>query len=185
MYFFLPIIRPNSYRIFSEDINDDSLPADAKYSNQAPPIYTQPLIVPAQAIEDRNRPHGGRAAAFLRENPHNLNEPVNRIGTKNKEDSKWWEWNVPEDDSLLRNKKRATDYRNNSIPNVGATMTPQQQLQQASATGIVPVNDLNSFSREGGPQRVFVEKMSFDHQYDSRKNPNYPNKGKVGHETLS
>ena len=94
------IHRPNSYRIFCEDIGNQSIPDEIKYSNQAPNLYTQPMIVPAQAIEDRNKPHGARAADFLRENARTLNEPVNKVKTRNvdaENEKRWWEWSTPDE----------------------------------------------------------------------------------------
>ena len=61
-------------------------------------MYTQPTFLPAQMIEDRNKPHGARAADFLRENAHTLNEPVNKVRTKNvtaENEKKWWQWDPP------------------------------------------------------------------------------------------
>ena len=58
------------------------------------------MIVPAQAIEDRNKPHGARAADFLRENARTLNEPVNKVKTRNvdaENEKRWWEWSTPDE----------------------------------------------------------------------------------------
>ena len=96
------LFRPNSYRIFCEEIGNQSIPEDQKYFSHAPAIYTDPMIVPAQAIEDRNRPHAGRLTNFLRENPHTLNEPINRVSSKNLDketEKRWWEWNLPAEDA--------------------------------------------------------------------------------------
>ncbi|RNA26547.1 hypothetical protein BpHYR1_053643 [Brachionus plicatilis] len=202
---------PNSYRIFCEDIGNESVQGDSKYSHQAPPIYTQPAIVPAQAIEDRNFPHGGRTAGFIRENAYTLNEPVNRISAKNVDkdlEKRWWEWNVP-DETDWKQKRRS----NSSAPksdsaseqanlNKSEFQTTYQKdhgymyhygkpssengfakrhsfnPNNAHVVGIVPVNDLNSFTNGNEAQKVYVDKMSFEHGYDSRTENNYPNKGK-------
>lgn len=47
------------------------------------------------------------------------------------------------------------------------------------AVGIVPINDLTSFTNVNEAQKVYVDKMSFEHGYDSRTENNYQNKGKV------
>jgi hypothetical protein len=55
------------------------------------------MILPAQAIEERNNPHAARAADFLRENAHTLNKPINRVKTKNfnnEIEKRWWEWST-------------------------------------------------------------------------------------------
>lgn len=217
---------PNSYRIFCEEISNDSIVGDQKYQSQAPPIFTQPMIVPAQAIEDRNHPHAGRQVSFLRENARTLNEPVAKVQTRNPATNKtteiekrWWEWNTVssggQDDPKRRvggkrsqsNAPPSTDsvseftngssggfqttyqkdhgYLRDLVMSNGKMMAEQEAATRhganpngREAVGIVPVNELNSYSRPGEEQRVFVDKMSFDHQYDSRKDTNYPIQGK-------
>lgn len=205
---------PNSYRIFSEEIDSKSLPYNQVYTHQASQLYTQPLVVPAQSIEDRNFPHGGRNAGFLRENVASLNEPINNINTRvTAPEKRWWEWNVPKEemDSALKNKKRlssignysnnpndinayATTYQkdmgylNNVLEpgtqiggineNNGAAHRHTYNPNGVQAVGVVPVNDLNSYTKANEQQRVFVDKMSFEHNYDSRNNQNYAQRGR-------
>lgn len=197
------------------------------------------MIVPAQAIEDRNHPHAGRTVTYLRENARTLNEPVAKVMTKSSatgskdQERRWWEWNTvtgtQQEDPKRRNNKRsqsnapsvhhnnnnnnnnnayessssssssANEYPNGSsngfqttyqkdlnyvrdIPNSGGGGQATRHGSNPNtreAVGIVPVNDLTAYSRPGEEQRVFVDKMSFEHQYDSRKDNNYPNVGKV------
>jgi hypothetical protein len=188
---------------------------------QKPPIYNQPMIIPAQAIEDRNRPHGRRAASFLNENVRTLNEPVGRIQTKkvdNKDEKRWWEWNMKLEQNPDWKKKRSNssihremtagstddNYRttymqeHNSTQNIitpstkvglanenqGAASMHTYNPNTKQANGIVPVNDLNGFTRNGEEQRVFVDKMSFEQGYDARSTSNYPNRGKVKEKKL-
>jgi len=47
----------------------------------------------------------------------------------------------------------------------------------AQAVGIVPVTELKGYN-DVNRERVYVDKMSFEHQYDSREPSNYPVKGK-------
>lgn len=47
------------------------------------------------------------------------------------------------------------------------------------AVGIVPITDLTSYSKANEPQRVFLDKVSFEQAYDSRNDSNYPIRGKV------
>lgn len=206
---------PNSYRIFSEEVDNKSLPYNQVYKHEASQLYTQPLIVPAQSIEPRNNPHATQNAGFLRENVAGLNEPINNVNTRAAApEQRWWEWNVPKDemDSALKNKKRlssignysnnpndinsyATTYQkdmgylNNVLEpntqvggpngeNKGAPTRYQYNTNGAQAVGVVPVNDLNSFTNANDKQRVFVDKMSFEHNYDSRNNQNYNQRGR-------
>jgi hypothetical protein len=62
--------------------------------------------VPAQAIEDRNRPHAGNLASFLRENAGTINEPINKIqsrGLDKNVEKRWWEWSLPAEDVRFLN----------------------------------------------------------------------------------
>lgn len=140
--------RPNSYRIFCEDIGNNSVPDDAKYSSQAPPIYTQPLIVPAQAIEDRNKPHANRMANFLRENPHTLNEPINRVTAKNvnkEQEKRWWEWQLPEQDPNWKQKRRSQS----SAPKENAHQFNDHQSNDLQTTYQKEHGYMNNFLKQG------------------------------------
>lgn len=201
--------KPNSYRIFCEDIGNQSIPDETKYSSAAPPIYTQPLIVPAQAIEDRNRPHAGNLASFLRENPGTVNEPINKIASRNVdkgEEKRWWEWNLPAEDDNWKNKRRSSSqgpkgnaergsefqttyqkehgYLKNLVSsnlvglkndNQGAANRHTYNPNTTQANGIVPINDLTNGSSD--QQRYFVDRVSFEQNYNSRNDQNYPIRG--------
>lgn len=60
----------------------------------------------------------------------------------------------------------------------GAVQRHSMNPNTVVATGIVPVTDITSYSKQGEQQRVFLDKMSFEHGYDARKNDNYPPRGK-------
>lgn len=170
-------------------------------------------MVPAQAIEDRNRPHGGRGATFLRENVRTLNEPVNaihNIKAMPKEDNRWWQWNTATEDAdpMWKNKKRSQSSSHlnrepaaeNSSSGYQTTYQKEHgylngQLQRAGisenianrhafnpnnaqAVGIVPITELKGYS-DVNKERTYIDKMSFDHNYNSREANNYPVKGKV------
>ena len=184
------------------------------------------MIVPAQAVEERNHPHAGRHATFLRENARTFNEPVAKVSTKTAAaDARWWEWNTVSSEAAAPGGRRSGKRSQSNAPpssapdpaaaaaytnaNGGFQTTYQKdhgylkellmpngsrQSESAAAAaatrhgsnpnarqavGIVPVNDLTTFSKSGEEQRVFVDKMSFEHQYDSRKDNNYPVMGKV------
>ena len=71
---------------------------------------------------------------------------------------------------LLQNDNQSANSANNRHsfnPNTG------------QAVGIVPVNDLSSYTKANEPQRVFVDRVSFEQNYDSRNDANYPARGKV------
>ena len=159
------------------------------------------MIVPTQAIEDRNNPHAGRAASFLRENAHTINEPINRVSSKNvtnEAEKRWWQWDAPEDKS---HQKRSQSLSGNKNSHDGGYQTTYQKElgylndannesliaarrhsrnpYNAAAVGIVPINDLNGFSKPDEAQRVFVDRVSFEQAYDSRNENNYPMRGRV------
>ncbi len=60
----------------------------------------------------------------------------------------------------------------------GAVQRHSMNPNTQHAVGIVPVTDLSSYSKSNEQQRVFVDKMSFEHAYDSRKEDNYALRGK-------
>jgi len=119
-----------------------------------------------------------------------------------------WNTPKDEMDSALKNKKRYSGIRVAENPNdinsysttyskdmgylnnvlepgtkIGSASDAQRyafnQNNKGAAVGIVPVNDLNTYSKVGEPQRVFVDKMSFEHGYDSRAENNYNLRGRV------
>lgn len=202
--------KPNSYRIFCEDIGNQSIANEIKYSSAAPPLYTDPLIVPAQAIEDRNRPHAGNLASFLRENAGTINEPINKIQSRGMDknvEKRWWEWTLPAEDENWKNKRRSSSqssakpaergsefqttyqkehgYLKNLVnqntvvglrnDNQGAANRHYYNPNNVQANGIVPVNDLTNGSND--QQRVFVDRVSFEQNYNSRNENNYPIRG--------
>lgn len=52
-------------------------------------------------------------------------------------------------------------------------------VQSMPAQGIVPINNLTTHSDVNGQQRVFVDKMSFEQNYNSRNDVNYAQRGRV------
>ena len=210
------MLSPNSYRIFCEDVDNSSVPEP--YSNAAPEIYSHPPVLPAQAIEDRNRPHAGRNASFLRENMHTLNEPVAVVHGNhfNREaEKRWWEWNTnaQDDDPNWKSKKRSnssvngaerqsalagrdggsgfqttyqkehgyltTDFYRKPAAGTRSGVTRHSNNPNTyQATGIVPITEYKN-NMPDDQERVYVDKMSFEHNYDSRDASNYPVRGKV------
>jgi hypothetical protein len=171
-------------------------------------MYSHPIITPAQAQEDRNRPHGGRMANFLRENVRSLNEPIGSIDSNvpltQDESKQWWKWNVNSDknsDDMLNDKKKRSQTSFNSKATTyheqhghlnrdfysksGVLQANQSGLNRHAynpntkqAVGIVPVTEFKNNVPED-QERILVDRISYENMYDSRDPKNYPMRARV------
>ncbi|XP_070577626.1 uncharacterized protein C2orf73-like [Ptychodera flava] len=170
---------PDSRRVFNTDSDDPVSTGQSHYSathqgRQRRQLSRRPLS-PAR----KNNPHPGDVG-FLRQDVALLNEPICYVGTKTTrhEQNDWWPSrtsNEPlkkppyRDDSTMR---KDFQYSSESKPS-GLTRHGCNPNIHA-AHGIVPINHLHS---KRGP-RLLVEKISYEHQYDSRHSTNNPIRGK-------
>lgn len=129
-------------------------------------------------------------------------------------EKRWWEWKLPENEDWKQKRRSNSSAPKSDASNEQTNLNKSEfqttyqkdhgymyhfgkpesengsvkrhsfNPNNAHAVGIVPINDLNSFTNANEPQKVFVDKMSFDHGYDSRVENNYPNKGKVNLKNL-
>jgi len=74
----------------------------------------------------------------------------------------------------LVNQNTVVGLRND---NQGAANRHSYNPNNIQANGIVPVNDLTNGSND--QQRVFVDRVSFEQNYNSRNDNNYPIRGNV------
>ncbi|ESO86816.1 hypothetical protein LOTGIDRAFT_166819 [Lottia gigantea] len=122
---------------------------------------------------------------FLCHDVRLLNEPICTVTTKKTlTDQPFWWHNERESDYFdLPSYSNDTSYRKDF--QYRKDRWPPASTRHASnpntdwAYGIVPVNQLGGRKHK---HRLFTEKMSYEHQYSSRNNPNYPNRGqRQGH----
>ncbi len=206
-YFFPKISSPNSYRVFFEDIAQDEQSPNLRYINTAPEMYSHPVITPAQAQEDRNRPHGGNMATFLRENVYSLNEPIGSINSiapqvPQEESNQWWKWNATSDNESMSNGKKkrtqssfnpkGTTYHEQHghldrdfYSKSGVLQAHQSGLNRHAynpntkgAVGIVPVTEYKNYAPED-QERVLVDRISYENMYNARDPDNYPMRARV------
>ncbi|XP_013414264.1 uncharacterized protein C2orf73 homolog [Lingula anatina] len=175
---------PNTFRIFGDkgvtrQQPEPVYPEISQYHVDYDGIWAPPAIprpVPDYRI---NRPHG-LSASFLRHNCRFLNEPICNVTTQNVHDVQH-EWYPGMPDPVESASPRRTldttfryDYNKLDIKNPGLTRHGCNPNTSA-ALGIVPVNPL---PEKNGSHRFWKERISYEHQYNSRKDPNYPIRAK-------
>ncbi|XP_064622701.1 uncharacterized protein C2orf73 homolog [Lineus longissimus] len=176
---------PSTFRVMSNDAEV----MNAKYQESFPSVNER---LPDMPVERNpyptdfrfNNPHPYNCK-FLRHNVRFINEPVCTVFTSDvrSEQPHWW----PSRTSNTPLKKppftRDTTVRRDFTYD---TLTVQSQLKggnsrhqanpnKSSSLGIVPVNDLGE---RDGKVRVHKENISYEHQYNSRLDPNYPIRAK-------
>ncbi|XP_052768906.1 uncharacterized protein LOC128209095 isoform X2 [Mya arenaria] len=188
---------PDTFRVISEFAEEThpKHPEEGNYPSEwrrqwldneglaLPDIYNRQTEVLPKAVPDYriNRPHPGNCG-FLRNNVRSLNEPICSVYTYVPEDDSkhWWPSranpgppNVPPrtNDTVYRGDFQEAENKTAEFGSLRHTANPNKE----PALGAVPVNFLRP--RDGG-QKLFKEKMSYEHLYNSRVDPNYPIRGK-------
>ncbi|XP_073410022.1 ciliary microtubule inner protein 6 [Dendrobates tinctorius] len=170
-------MRPNTYRIFNENLFDVSL----DQSKIMPPILVKKSDNPPPHPRSPNRnnvPHPYHAR-FIRDNVRCLNEPTTYMLTSNTKHKQmeWWpshEENVnlhkPPYDLMTTQR---SDFRRftSSSPQTRHGCNPHK----CPLRGIVPLASPRGTNRL---PKLLLEETSFLHQYDSRLTPNEPIRGK-------
>ncbi|XP_065838184.1 uncharacterized protein C2orf73 homolog [Oscarella lobularis] len=115
--------------------------------------------------ESRNRPHGKRLV-FNRDNPRLINAPVCCVRTERTKESSWWPEPTGEEEkrrepSYSLDSTSRWDYRLHATEPLTST---RRNRNRQTARGIVPA--LARMSSDP----VLYESISYQHQYDSRRN---------------
>ncbi|XP_078672661.1 uncharacterized protein LOC144911963 isoform X2 [Branchiostoma floridae x Branchiostoma belcheri] len=173
---------PNTYRIFNDTIPDASLPPMAR---PPPPVKqtgrdTPPLPIKKGGDTRGNMPHP-LDVGFLRKDPRLINEPICHVSTWDTAhiQHQWWPDKVPDDTRKQPDFDPSTTQRADYLLKDG---TPPGQTRHASnpntspAHGIAPVTFLRP--RSADCPRVLLEQISYQHQYNSRLDPNEPIRAK-------
>lgn len=148
-----------------------------------PDIYNRKTeVLPHPAPDYRShKPHPG-SCGFLRHNVRLLNEPICSVYTQIPVDDQqhWWPSRVSNEPLQIPPRTSDTIYRSDFLdhpekpPQFGSnrhTANPNKE----PALGTVPVNFLR---QKDGSQKFYKEKVSYEHQYNSRIDPNYPIRAK-------
>lgn len=176
--------RPSNFdsrRVFSN--YDDKLGTAAKSHNQSThSAQKHPKGAKSRIIGPpcQNNPHPADVG-FLRQDCKVLHEPICHVKTKvniyGENDKHWWPSRTSEDPHKVpkysQNSTNRADYKQWS----GITSDGRHgnNPHKTATSGIVPVNHLPA---QNGP-RLIVERISYQHGYDSRKSPNQPQRGKL------
>ncbi|XP_045165895.2 uncharacterized protein LOC123529578 [Mercenaria mercenaria] len=190
---------PDTFRVISQFAEDEHLKHEFEESNKPsewrkiwlenqglalPDIYNRKTEVLPQVAPDFriNRPHPG-SCGFLRHNVRSLNEPICSVYTEitKDEQNQWWPSRISNEPLQVPPRTNDTIYRGDFLERERPTGSAFGSLRHTSnpnkepALGAVPVNFLRPVS---GKQRLYKEKISYEHQYNSRNNTNYPIRGK-------
>ncbi|XP_052272205.1 uncharacterized protein LOC127872826 [Dreissena polymorpha] len=148
-----------------------------------PNIYNRRTEVFPHTVPDfrANRPHPG-SCGFLRHNVRLLNEPICSVYTEISSDDNqhWWPSRVSNEPLCVPPRTHDTIYRADFLETTQDRKDFGSSRHTANpnkepALGTVPVNFLRP---KDGNQRLFKEKISYEHQYNSRIDLNYPIRGK-------
>ncbi|CAO2640941.1 Uncharacterized protein C2orf73 homolog [Lemmus lemmus] len=117
-------------------------------------------------------------AKFINTNARMYNEPVPYIDSKGpaKQKRKWWfHSEMKEPVSQPPYDTKSTQRSDFQIPACPLVLPVRHSRMQKPSCGIVP---LTCLGLSGEHENNFVECISFIHQYDSRRSPNEPIRGK-------
>ncbi|XP_041911181.1 uncharacterized protein C2orf73 homolog [Arvicola amphibius] len=116
-------------------------------------------------------------AKFINTNARTYNEPVPYIDSKGPaKQRKWWfHSEVKEPVSQPPYDTKSTQRSDFQMPACQLVLPVRHSRMRKPSCGIVPLTCLDS---SGEQENNFIEYISFIHQYDSRKSPNEPIRGK-------
>ncbi|KAK7104099.1 uncharacterized protein C2orf73 homolog [Littorina saxatilis] len=185
---------PDSFRVISNDAETTHPKFEPQQYRATfePPTPSESLfpeiancrrtrVLPKPTADYRaNNPHP-KSCSFIRTDVRLLNEPVCTVFTKDthSQQQSWWP-SRPNKGTLEKGEYTTdTTYRDDFIDT--RDLSPPRSTRHASnpntqpARGIAPVNFLRE---KDGSQGFYREAVSFEHMYNSRKDPNYHMKTK-------
>lgn len=175
---------PNSYRVISQE-------AEVNLENRARNLSSFPgrdwFNVLGQRAGQRpssehrhNRPNP-KNVSFLRQDVRLLNEPVCNVGTTSTQEqqARWWPHRTSEtplgEPDYTRDTTMRDDFRAQDADAIARQTRHGMNPNQEPARGAIPVNFLR---KPDGKQKFWKEGISYEHQYNSRLDPQYPVRGK-------
>uniref|UniRef100_A0A2C9LY86 Uncharacterized protein n=1 Tax=Biomphalaria glabrata TaxID=6526 RepID=A0A2C9LY86_BIOGL len=193
---------PDTFRVISEDAISDHpkykpLPYAASFEPSTPLIQLDsnqnhweatvilPLkntkVLPQNLPDYRAHNPQPTSCGFLDKNVRFLNEPICHVFTKpvQHEEGRWWPARANAGSLHIPPYAEDThyridyNYRHGEKPQFNGRHTANPNKDPAY--GSVPVNFLR---QKDGSQRLYKEGLSYEHQYNSRSDPNYPNRGR-------
>ncbi|CAL1526887.1 unnamed protein product [Lymnaea stagnalis] len=193
---------PDTFRVISDNAESDhtkyrALPYRASFEPHSPlQNSTQfnswgrndislPLrstrVLPQPLPDYRRHNPQSRSCGFLDKNVRLLCEPVCNVHTTEVqyEEGKWWPARANPGNLIVppyaEDTQYRIDYNYRRGENPKGCGRHTANINREPALGAIPVNLLKE---RDGSQRLYKEGLSFEHQYNSRKDPNYPIRGK-------
>lgn len=184
---------PDTFRVISTQAEDshpkfDPQPYKRSFQLETPQERLFPdidcgrtRVLPRALPDYRHNNPQTKQLGFIRTNVRLLNEPVCAVYSKETHSAQhqWWPSRANEGDLHKSDYTRDTIYRNDFM--YTKKLAPQPSSRHSAnpnttpVTGIAPVNFLHE---KDGQQRFYKEGLSYEHQYNSRADPNYPIRGK-------
>ncbi|KAL5008378.1 hypothetical protein ScPMuIL_013959 [Solemya velum] len=186
---------PDTFRVISVEAEDSHPiqwpPVQGQRELPSNPILTnpdwnsvkgKPQVLPHPVDDYRgNRPHP-TGCGFLRHNVALLNEPVCTVHTNSthiKQDQ-WWPSRTSNEPLKVPPYAKDTIYREDfHVDKERSSITGfsrhSSNPNKEAVLGVVPVNFLRP---RDGSKRLYNEKISFEHLYNCRTDPNYPVRAK-------
>lgn len=174
--------QPNSYRVISYEAENWQRPEPTTTvtTTKNYNVIGQASDKYFAAVEHRkNRPNPNHVG-FLSQDVRLLNEPVCNVYTDSclSEQDHWWPSRTS--DQPLKKPEHTLDttvrddfqYRGDKV---GGNTRHSSNPNKVPAHGIAPVNLMRE---KDGKQRFWKEGISYEHQYNSRTDPQYPIRGK-------
>lgn len=165
----------NTYEVFG-DYQENTGTMMTNYGSQFVRHNVPPTEQRVLSAGRKNKPQP-TSATFLRQNPRFTCEPICHVSTTIKETAEfhpWWPNELPEKKAKVPKYSLEStsrfDYQKINQQKVTGRYTSNSLITE-SATGIVP-------SPKTPKQTRFSEKISYEHQYNSRLDPNEPIRGK-------
>lgn len=181
---------PNTYRVVAYDENDEPTkypevssdlrevdPLGVHVNNRPDMLFHSSKVLPYDLTDYRINKPQSKKCCFLRQNSRTLNEPVCFVYTKFQPIGHWIAPQLPPLRKTSPTYKSDTVFRKDFCGNknemyVTCTMSHGANVIQNTALNSFHVNNLQE-------KDVNVnEKISYEHCYDSRNDPNYPLRGK-------
>ena len=175
------IFSQDTSRVFA-DLQGDYSPGktsyDAHYTGRALQLSTQQSVTAGP----NNKPHPTNVT-FLRQNPRFICEPIcyvkTTVDTRETHPS-WWPEELPEKSTKVPqhsfDSTARSDYQPPPFPHERSMMHGGSLAMQATpaTNGIIPQDVLKT----GCKTPKVVEKISYEHQFNSRLDPSHPIRGR-------
>lgn len=172
------IFRHDTFRVFANLQDDSPLSSKTSYDSH----YIGHTFKPAQqsVMSGQNKPHPTNVT-FLRQNPRFICEPICYVKTSMKPPviyPSWWPDEVPEQQTKVPERSSdstsRTDYPPPPIPHDQITRYSSNLAMQVTPAGIFHQGPHKS----GVHTPKIVEKISYEHQFNSRLDPSHPVRGR-------